>query len=49
MITTVGDRPVRDAEDLVVVVMTHRPGETVKVTVSRSGRSMTVDVTLVQS
>ena len=49
VITTVGDRPVRDAEDLVVVVMTHRPGETVKVTVSRSGRSMTVDVTLVQS
>ncbi|GDY29992.1 trypsin-like peptidase domain-containing protein [Gandjariella thermophila] len=46
VITKVGDRPIRNAEELVVVVREHNIGETVPVQVVRQGRQLTLQVSL---
>jgi S1-C subfamily serine protease len=46
VITRVGDRDVGSADELTVAVQGRKVGETVAVELARSGRSMTVDVTL---
>ena len=46
VISMVGDRTVADADELVVAVQSHAVGETVPVVVNRSGRRLTVQVTL---
>jgi len=46
VITKVGDRAVGSADELTVAVQAHAPGDTVPVELSRSGRTLTVDVTL---
>jgi S1-C subfamily serine protease len=46
VITRVGDRPIRNAEELVVAVREHTIGETVPVQVVRQGRQLTLQVTL---
>lgn len=46
VITEVGDRRVRGADELVVAVDRHRIGEAVPVTVIRQGRELVLDVTL---
>ncbi|MDP9776548.1 putative serine protease PepD [Nakamurella flavida] len=46
VITAVGDRSVGNADELVVAVRSHEPGDQVPVTVLRDGREMTVTVTL---
>jgi len=48
VITKVGDRSVRDADELVVAVQALQVGATVEVGLLRQGRSMTVKVTTVQ-
>lgn len=46
LIVKVGDMPIRDADDLAVAVIAHKVGDKVPVSLLRSGRSMTVEVTL---
>jgi S1-C subfamily serine protease len=46
VIVKVADRPVADADELVVAVRERRPGETVPVELVREGRALTVSVVL---
>ena len=46
VIIKVGDRTIADADELVVAVQAHGVGETVPVVINRSGRQLTVQVTL---
>lgn len=46
VITTVDGKPVRGADEFVVAVLAHAPGDKIQVGVSRTGRAMTVEVTL---
>jgi S1-C subfamily serine protease len=46
VITRLGDRPVRNAEELTVATRAHEIGETVPVVVVRQGREITIQVTL---
>lgn len=46
VIVKVGDRPVGDADDLVVAVQSHAVGQTLPVLLTRIGRRLTVQVTL---
>ncbi len=46
IITRVGDRAVGNADELVVATQSHAVGSTVPVTVTRSGKTFTVQVTL---
>ena len=46
VITKVGDRSVGNADELVVAVQAHQPGESVPVTLTRSGRQLTVQAVL---
>ena len=48
VITKVGERSVRDADELVVAVQALQVGAEVKIGLLRDGRSMTVDVVTVQ-
>ena len=46
VITSVGDQPVNDGIALIVAVRTHRPGETVEMSVIRGGEEQVVQVEL---
>ncbi|WP_328840880.1 S1C family serine protease [Nakamurella leprariae] len=46
IITRVGDRDVGNADELIVAVRAHQPGETVPVVVVRDGRETTIQVVL---
>jgi putative serine protease PepD len=46
VITKVGDKPVSGAEELVVAISAHAPGETVSITFQRDGRERSVSVVL---
>jgi S1-C subfamily serine protease len=47
VITKVGDRAVASSADFTVAVQSHAVGETIPITLQRSGRTLTVQVTLV--
>jgi len=47
VIIKVGDRSIGNADELVVAVQSHRVGETVPITVTRSGKSFQVQAVLV--
>ena len=42
MIVRVGDRPIAGADELVVAVREHNPGDTVPVDIVREGRPLTL-------
>jgi S1-C subfamily serine protease len=46
VITKVGDRPVRNAPELIVAVRQYQPGQTVPLVLARQGRELTIQVTL---
>ncbi len=46
VITAVGDQPVNDGIALIVAIRTHRPGETVEMSVTRDGDEQVVEVEL---
>ncbi|HEV2781900.1 MAG TPA: trypsin-like peptidase domain-containing protein [Actinophytocola sp.] len=46
VITKLGDRPVRNAPELIVAVRQYAPGQTVPVVLARQGRELTIQVTL---
>lgn len=46
VVTAIDDQPVSTAEELIVAVRTHRPGDRVSLTYERGGQSRTADVTL---
>ncbi|HEY0812193.1 MAG TPA: trypsin-like peptidase domain-containing protein [Pseudonocardia sp.] len=46
VVVKVGDRPIGGADELVVAVRAHKPGEVVPVTLVRDSRTLTVTVTL---
>jgi putative serine protease PepD len=46
VVVKVGDRPIAGADELVVAVREHKPGETVPVELVREGRSLTVSAVL---
>ncbi len=46
VVVKVGDRPIGGADELVVAVRAHNPGDVVPVTVVRDSRTLTVSVTL---
>ena len=46
VIVKVGERPIAGADELVVAVREHDPGETVPVALVREGRSLTVSALL---
>lgn len=46
VVTKIGDSPISSYADLMAQVLTHKPGETVPVTVSSGGQSRTVQVKL---
>ena len=46
VVVKVGDRPIAGADELVVAVREHNPGETVPVELVREGRSLTVSAVL---
>ncbi len=46
VITAVGDQPVNDGIALIVAIRTHRPGETVEMSVLRGGEEQVVEVEL---
>jgi putative serine protease PepD len=46
VITRFGDRPISDASELTAAVREQAPGSTVKVTLTRNGQTMSVDVTV---
>lgn len=48
VITSIENQPVTSAEALIVAIRTHRPGETVRLSFERDGRSRQVTVTLGQ-
>ena len=45
MVLRVGDRPIASADELVVAVREHPPGQTVSLGVVREGRPLTLQVT----
>ena len=47
--TKVDDRRVTDADSLIVAIRSHEPGETVTLTLTRDGRTMTLKVTLARA
>ncbi len=49
IITEIDDRPVTDADSLIVAIRDHQPGDTVQVTVLRGGSSQTVPATLAEA
>jgi putative serine protease PepD len=46
VVTAVNDQPVSTAQELIVAVRTHRPGDRVRLTYERGGQQRTADVTL---
>ncbi|MCK5879063.1 MAG: Do family serine endopeptidase, partial [Holophagae bacterium] len=46
IITSVAGKPVKDNDELIHLVASHRPGDKIKVTVSRKGKTKTLVVTL---
>ena len=46
LITAVDDQPVNDGIALIVAIRTHRPGETVEMSVVRGGKEQVVEVEL---
>jgi putative serine protease PepD len=48
VITSINNEPVDSAEVLIVAIRTHQPGEAVRLSFERGGRSRTVTVTLAQ-
>ncbi len=46
VIVALGGKPVRSVEDLLAALRQHKPGDRVSVTVVRSGKRLTLDVTL---
>jgi S1-C subfamily serine protease len=49
LVTAVDGKPVKSLDDLLSLVESHKPGETVQVTIVRGGQRMDVAVTLVQA
>ena len=46
LVTRIGDATITDSNDLVAAVAAHKPGDEVRVTAERNGRTVTVTVTL---
>ena len=49
MVTAIDDQPVTTAEELIVAVRTHRPGDQVTLTYERGGQQRTAEVDLGES